>query len=149
MNNIIMVIIALLAILILTLIPQALALEKIMIFINCLNCPANYEYLLKVFEPTDNPNSNPKLIGEKKFTSEDLINITDSDEIYLDKKFTGKKLDFELISLTSGLSSAQSVYIVDEVQGIDFYPPGGAEPRNSPQSQPHTDLTISIIGQLN
>lgn len=116
-----MVIIALLAILILTLIPQAIAQEKIMIFVHCFDCPSD-EYLLKVFEPIDNPNFNPKLIGEKKFTSEDLINITDSDEIYLDNKFTGKKLDFELISLTSGLSSSKSVYIVDEVQGIDRNP---------------------------
>ena len=37
----------------------------------------------------------------------------------------GKKLGFELISLTSGLSSSKSVYIVDEVQGIEFYPPVG------------------------
>jgi hypothetical protein len=35
----------------------------------------------------------------------------------------GKKLDFELISLTSGLSNSQSVYIVRDVQGIEFYPP--------------------------
>ncbi|HEX5978766.1 MAG TPA: hypothetical protein VFY68_15900 [Nitrososphaeraceae archaeon] len=101
--------------------------EKIMIFVHCFDCPSNYEYLIKVFEPTDNPNSNPKLIGEKKFTSEDLSSDgwTGNDKIYLDKKFIGKKLGFELISLTSGLSSSKSVYIVDEVQGIEFYPPVG------------------------
>jgi hypothetical protein len=119
MNNIIMVAIALLASLVLTLIPQALAQEKIMISVRCFDCPSD-EYLLKVFEPAD----NPKLIGEKKFTREDLShNITGNDTIYLDKKFTGKKLDFELISLTSGLSNSQSVYIVRDVQGIELYPP--------------------------
>ena len=93
-----------------------------MISVSCFDCPSD-EYLLKVFEPT--PTDNSKLIGEKKFTREDLLsyNITGNDTIYLDKKFMGKKLDFELISLTSGLSNSQSVYIVRDVQGIEFYPP--------------------------
>ena len=73
MNNIIIVTMTLFASLTLTLIPQAIAQEKIMISVNCFDCPANYEYLLKVFEPAD----NPKLIGEKKLTSRDLsVEIT-------------------------------------------------------------------------
>ena len=70
MNNIVIVTMALFASLILSLLPQAIAQEKIMISINCFDCPSDYEYLLKVFEPS--ATDNPKLIGEKKLTSKDL-----------------------------------------------------------------------------
>lgn len=108
-----------------------------MIFVHCFDCPSDSEYLLKVFEPAD----SPKLIGEKKFISKDLGQITFNNEIYLDKKFTGKKLDFELVSLTSGLSSSKSVYVVGEAQEINFDPPVGEESRNPPQSQLEECLT--------
>ena len=65
MNNIFVsyIRIGLSAILTLTLIPQAIAQEKLMIFVHCFDCPSDSEYLLKVFELAN----NPKLIGEKKF----------------------------------------------------------------------------------
>lgn len=136
MNNIVIVTMALFASLILSLMPQVVAQEKIMISINCFDCPSDYEYLLKVFEPS--ATDNPKLIGEKKVTSKDLsVEITGNDKVYLDKKFTGKELDFELISLTSGLSNSQSVYIVEGVHDIDLSPPeiSRSEPQPKPQQK--------------
>lgn len=124
---------ALFASLTLTLIPQAIAQEKLTVFIHCYDCPSESEYLLKVFEPTTA--DSPKLIGEKKFISKDLGQISFNNEIYLDKKFTGKKLDFELISLTSGLSSSKSVYVLGQPQEIYFNPPVGEQSRYPPQSQ--------------
>ena len=115
-----------------------------MISVNCFDCPANYEYLLKVFEPAD----KPKLIGEKKLTSKDLsVEMTGNDKVYLDKKFIGKKLDFELISLTSGLSSSQSVYIVREVHDIDLSPPEISRSEPQPQPQPKQECWTSPDGK--
>jgi hypothetical protein len=148
MNNIITVAIAsLLVILVIPALAQEKGQEKIMIDVHCLDCPNGYEYLIKVFEPM--PTDNPKLVGEKKFTSKDLTEITANDSIYLDKKFMGKKLVFDLINLTSGLSSSKTVYIVDEVQGIEVYSPdiSRSEPQPQPQPQPKQECFTSPDGR--
>ena len=88
--------------------------EKISLTIEC-TCMGE-KYLLKVSDPAD----GYKLLGEKKFTGEELTSWSD---IYLDKKFMGKELYFELISMSSGETSSKYAYIMEEGQIMGFYPP--------------------------
>lgn len=75
------------------------------------------------------------------------VEMTGNDEVYLDKKFTGKKLDFELIGLASGLSSSKSVYIVGEAQDIDLSPPEVSRSEPQPQPQPKQECVTSPDGR--
>ena len=79
-------------------------------------------YLVKVNDPTD----NYKLIGEKKFTGQQLHNSTTLEgeaTVYLDKKWVGKQVEFETIDLSSGQYSLEYVYVTEEGQIVHLPEP--------------------------
>jgi hypothetical protein len=99
--------------------------EKIALILECGSGWCGFEeterdtwyYLIRVLNPED----GYTLIGEKKFNGNQLS--TQESTIYLDKKWMGKELQFEVIDLSSGMSSLDFVYIVENGQTIDLIEP--------------------------
>ena len=87
--------------------------EKIGLYVVCM-C-LDDKYLVKVFDPED----GYKLLGEKWTTGNELIV---GEKIYLDKKFMGKQLQFELID-SSGESIPKFEYVMEEGQFVGFDSP--------------------------